>query len=346
MGLDFLFSALGRTASAPSVSNSAPSEESASVASKPPVPPPSPSPPLQASRDPKSEADNTALPSQAVVAVPEIRAQPWVRKLASAFAKHTVGLARVDLRRPTAPPAQQYVEGNILFFHRQFQQQGRGEDGRERRGRGSRGTRSHRSEPLMDTSNPFADPQPSSSSVVRHDDNRSMSHSSTGARIKLTRNVHLFKDKEGARPPLVDLGLGLSIEMDGQHINPIARIKVARCVSIKAFPRPLVKVSTKIPLSSSGLGLKLLYELPLNNLSQPWNPPSRLMVRLETAVGSGFHISPTGIEVDEKMVHFGSNLSLRAAVGVTFPRSLPIDWDQDDSSFKFKIHRLSLRSVW
>lgn len=284
--------------------------------------------------------------------VPEIRAQPWVRKLAGAFARHTVGVARVDLRRPTAPPSNQYVEGNILFFHREGQRQqdpgeGSGRAGRGR-GRGARGVRGSRSGPIIDTSNPFAPPQPlqpSPSPIVKYDEDQPVS--STGARIKLTRNVHLFKDKEGkGRRPLLDLGLGVSIEMDGQHIHPIARVKVADMISIKAFPRPLVKVSTKIPLSSSGLGLKLLYELPLSNLQQPWNPPSRLMVRLETAVGSGFHISPTGIEVDERMVHFGSTLSMRAAVGLTFPRSLPIDWDQEDSSFKFKIHRLSLRSVW
>lgn len=60
--------------------------------------------------------------------------------------------------------------------------------------------------------------------------------------------------------------------------------------------------------------------------------------------GSGLHLTPTGIEFDEKLVRFSSNLSARAALGFTFPRSLPID--PADENFGFKIHRLSLKSLW
>ena len=66
--------------------------------------------------------------------------------------------------------------------------------------------------------------------------------------------------------------------------------------------------------------------------------------RLDNTAGSGLHLTPTGLEFDEKLVRFSSNLSARAAIGFTFPRSLPID--RDDDNFGFKIHRLSLKSLW
>ena len=75
-------------------------------------------------------------------------------------------------------------------------------------------------------------------------------------------------------------------------------------------------------------------------------PPSRYMCacRLDNTAGSGLHLTPTGVEFDEKLVHFSSHLSARAAVGFTFPRSLPID--REDDNFGFKVHRLSLKSLW
>jgi hypothetical protein len=72
--------------------------------------------------------------------------------------------------------------------------------------------------------------------------------------------------------------------------------------------------------------------------------PNAFAPRIESAPGSGLHLAPTGVEFDERLVRFGSRLSARAAVGLTFPRSLPVDWENDDIGFK--VHRLSLRSVW
>lgn len=66
--------------------------------------------------------------------------------------------------------------------------------------------------------------------------------------------------------------------------------------------------------------------------------------RLESASGSGLHLSPTGVEFDERFVQLGSWLSVRAAVGLQFPRSLPIDPESD--TIGFKVHRLSLKSLW
>eukprot|EP00882_Tetradesmus_deserticola_P000898 GHRQ01000975.1.p1 GENE.GHRQ01000975.1~~GHRQ01000975.1.p1 ORF type:complete len:171 (+),score=13.00 GHRQ01000975.1:393-905(+) len=54
-------------------------------------------------------------PGQALVAAPKIEAQPWVKDLWKHLAAKTVGVARVDLRRPTFPWPEDYDAGNILF---------------------------------------------------------------------------------------------------------------------------------------------------------------------------------------------------------------------------------------
>lgn len=66
--------------------------------------------------------------------------------------------------------------------------------------------------------------------------------------------------------------------------------------------------------------------------------------RLESQPGSGWHLTPSGLEFDEQLLRFGSNVTMRASAGLVFPRSLPIDPDNDD--FGLKVHRLSIKSLW
>ncbi len=61
----------------------------------------------------------------------------------------------------------------------------------------------------------------------------------TGARIKITRNLLLFKDPEGRRKPWLDMGVGLAVEMDNTRLQPVARIKIKDIISIKVFPSGL-----------------------------------------------------------------------------------------------------------
>ena len=45
--------------------------------------------------------------------------------------------------------------------------------------------------------------------------------------------------------------------------------------------------------------MKLLYEVPLADVRRFWEPPARLLVRLESSPGSGLsgcHITPAGLE--------------------------------------------------
>ena len=49
------------------------------------------------------------------------------------------------------------------------------------------------------------------------------------------------------------------------------------------------------------------------------------MFRLENGVGTGLHVTPVGVDIDEQLLHFGDNLALRGSASLSFPRSLPID---------------------
>ncbi|KXZ43100.1 hypothetical protein GPECTOR_102g53 [Gonium pectorale] len=146
-----------------------------------------------------------------------------------------------------------------------------------------------------------------------------------------------------AEKPLLDVGVGVNLDVEQQQIQPVARIKIKDLLSIKAFPFGHLKISRSIPLGP--LALKFRYELPLAHADRFWEPPARLMVRLDSAAGSGVHLTPGGLEFDEQVLRFGTAVSLRASAGVSFPRQLP--WSEDDGPpFKVQVHRLSLKSIW
>ncbi|GLC46519.1 hypothetical protein PLESTF_000956800 [Pleodorina starrii] len=145
-----------------------------------------------------------------------------------------------------------------------------------------------------------------------------------------------------AEKPLFDIGVGVNLDVDQQQIQPVARIKIKDLVSIKAAPLGLLKISRSIPLGP--VALKVRYELPLAHATHFWEPPARLMVRLDSAAGSGVHLTPGGLEFDEQVVQFGRAVSLRASASLAFPRQLPLE--QGEPPLRLQLHRLSLRSIW
>jgi hypothetical protein len=52
-----------------------------------------------------------------------------------------------------------------------------------------------------------------------------------------------------------------------------------------AARRPLLKLSKSLPLPGLGMSVKLLYEVPLGEVQHFWEPPAKLMVRLDTTPG-------------------------------------------------------------
>jgi hypothetical protein len=140
--------------------------------------------------------------------------------------------------------------------------------------------------------------------------------------------------------------VGVGLDLDQQDIHGVARLKVADALSIKLLPRPLLKLggAWRLP-GGSGVAVRVKYEVPVSALGGFWAPPARLLVRLDNDVGSGIHLTPSGIEFDERRLALGNRTELRAGAALRFPRSLPVD-RSDRDAFKLDVHRLSLRTLW
>ena len=67
--------------------------------------------------------------------------------------------------------------------------------------------------------------------------------------------------------------------------------------------------------------------------------------RVDTNVGRGVRLSPTGVELDEQVVHLSKNTVVRAAAGVRLPRQIPVEPD-DEEVWGLQVHRLMLKTTW
>ncbi|GBF90334.1 hypothetical protein Rsub_02440 [Raphidocelis subcapitata] len=256
----------------------------------------------------QQEQPAAAPPNVAAVAAPKIEAQPWVKALWRGVAAGTIGIARVDLRRPTFPWPEDYDENNLLFKRRGA-----------RRGR-----------------------PPTRAAAAYIEGGGADRRMPSGARLKVMRCLQF---KAPNKRPLMDLGVGVGLDLDRQSLHGVARLKIADVVSIKMSPQPTVKLSAMWGLPGTGMALRFRYECPFYNLGEFWHPPARLMLRIDNDIGTGVHLSPSGIEFDERRLALGSTTELRAGATLRFPRSLPIDRDDPDA-FKLQVHRLSLKTQW
>eukprot|EP00197_Chlamydomonas_leiostraca_P011371 CAMPEP_0202866580 /NCGR_PEP_ID=MMETSP1391-20130828/8031_1 /ASSEMBLY_ACC=CAM_ASM_000867 /TAXON_ID=1034604 /ORGANISM="Chlamydomonas leiostraca, Strain SAG 11-49" /LENGTH=404 /DNA_ID=CAMNT_0049546543 /DNA_START=53 /DNA_END=1267 /DNA_ORIENTATION=- len=322
---------------------------------------------------------------QVQVVAPSIEAQPWVKDFARWFSQNTVGVARVDLRRPTPPSAEQYEGGN-LFFANYKGGAGVNRDSFRRRGKQDVQFLAQQPAGYGDAYAPVARRTPTGARVkitrsflfwrqpdsetewFDRDDSTAAAvhdHSSTGLKGGAvhdgtgpgaaasssggtTSTLPPLKRSGGKRgelgQALIDVGGGINVDMDRQRVEPVLRLKVKDWFTVKAVPRPVFRLSKLIPLWSTGMGVKVLYEVPLDEVQHFWRPPARLMVRLDQVAGTGWRFTPSGVEFDQQAVRFGRNVQVRASAGLTFPRTLPFDRDADD--FGIKVHRLSLKSLW
>jgi hypothetical protein len=178
----------------------------------------------------------------------------------------------------------------------------------------------------------------SSLSSGDNDDDDSNSH---GLR---RRSSHYYSLR--APRPLLDFGLGAALNLDRSRLEPIVRLKVAGLVSFHATPRPRLKIARVWRLPGTAMALRLRYECPLtcNAWASPWQPPARLALRLDNGVGSGVHLSPGGVEFDERRVALGDNLAIRAGATLLFPRSLPMPRGED--ALRVRVNRLSVKTLW
>ncbi|CAL8467963.1 g7501 [Coccomyxa elongata] len=144
--------------------------------------------------------------------------------------------------------------------------------------------------------------------------------------------------------PLFDLGVGLSYELDTSDASLLVRLKVKDWFSLRVLPNQVLKVNKRWQLGNSPVALRVNYECPLDNLSNPFQSPSRLMVRMENCVGKSVHLTPSGIDFDEHVFRLGQGTVMRAAGSVLFPRQLPVE--EGEKLVNFKVQRFGLKALW
>ena len=66
--------------------------------------------------------------------------------------------------------------------------------------------------------------------------------------------------------------------------------------------------------------------------------------RLDNQAGSGIHVGPAGVELDERVLALGANAEARFGASVGFPRQLPVMEGQQ--LFNWDVHRLGLKTRW
>ncbi|KAG2500554.1 hypothetical protein HYH03_001326 [Edaphochlamys debaryana] len=329
------------------------------------APPPPPPPPVAGPG-----------PTAVYVAPPRIEMQPWAKDVWRWLVDNTQGVARVDLRRPTVPLPEQY-DGNLLVVRPRGAPEGRGRFGGRRQAAqppimtpmygqvvydmpGNTAAATGRNMPtgarikitrsfIVGGPKQRAKAKAKARAQAASDGGREASSSSSDEleEVKeavrglipdsLRRRLRMWADK-----PLLDMGVGVNLDMDLQQIQPVARIKIKDFMSLSAAPMGLLKLSHSFPIGP--VALKVRYELPLEHSKTFWQPPARLLVRLDNAAGSGVHLTASGLEFDEQVVRFGSNVSMRASAALNFPRQLPLQ--EGEPPFELRVHRLSLKSIW
>eukprot|EP00879_Flechtneria_rotunda_P018817 GHRR01019751.1.p1 GENE.GHRR01019751.1~~GHRR01019751.1.p1 ORF type:complete len:285 (+),score=71.93 GHRR01019751.1:235-1089(+) len=231
-----------------------------------------------------SQSSQRLPPGTVLVTTPKLEAQPWAKTLWKNLAARTVGVARVDLRRPVFLWPEEYDTGNILF-KRSSQAVKRGR-GRPRKQPpvtgyvsdydGSYYPAPPQQQMYPNVPSPYG-PDGRLLTPVVAGQQPAHRQQPTGARLKVTRCVQL-KAPENKRA-LLDFGIGVGVDLDRQEVHGVARLKVADLLSIKLLPQPLLKLGGAWSLPGTGMALRLKYEAPLVHLNEFWQPPARLMVR-------------------------------------------------------------------
>ncbi|XP_031486793.1 uncharacterized protein LOC116255162 [Nymphaea colorata] len=144
--------------------------------------------------------------------------------------------------------------------------------------------------------------------------------------------------------PWLKLGIGGSVEMDddGGVLVPKARLKTKYAI-LHVMPSPCFEIRMKFPVGISSLAASIRCRIPFSDLETMWNSPSsQLMVNFYNETGSGFHLTPGGLEFDEHLLRIGKYTTVRVAASLNFPRRLPPE--EDEQLFKIDIRSIGLKT--
>lgn len=166
-----------------------------------------------------------------------------------------------------------------------------------------------------------------------------------GARFKLMQ-VWDFRDGRTGEPSLpykMNIGAGADFDLDASQLVPKLRIRT-EFGALHLLPEPELELKGRWPIANTNMLLGVRYRVPVKSADRFWEADggARLMINLFNPVGSGFHLTPAGLEFDEQIVRLGEHTALRVAATLHFPRRIPLE--PGEPPLRVTMHRLGLKA--
>ena len=167
---------------------------------------------------------------------------------------------------------------------------------------------------------------------------KALRHIQFGSKCTYTKYGHTIT------APQFDLGAGGEFRFDTAEFHPLLRLKIRDLASLQLLPQPALKIQKRLQLGTSGLGVRMSYECPLESIHQFFKPPARLLLTVDNMTETGVRLTQSGVEVNGNQWVFGDVVRLRAAGIVRFPSSVPVD--EDEPLLQFDAQRLGIKVKW
>jgi hypothetical protein len=160
-----------------------------------------------------------------------------------------------------------------------------------------------------------------------------------GARLKLMQ-IWDFASPD-SRQPSFNFGMGANFDLDTNQLTAKCRFKSDQ-VGLLLLPEPALELRGKWRVFDSPLAVDVKYQCPVTNFTKFWESPAKVRVRFFNANHAGLHITPGGVEFEERDLKLGKYASLRVAAAVDFPRQLPLE--EGDQALNVRVSRLGLKA--
>jgi hypothetical protein len=266
--------------------------------------------------------------------------------LADKIINGTVGSLTVDLKRPMVPR----VAGRTsLFTYNRRQQEQQLEQARAAQGYGQ-GGRQYRTNFRARGRAPPRQAQEQRQQFIDYSSIPDLAFGNTGARVKIMRHIQFGKEHTYAKhgrtfnAPMFSIGMGGDFEFDTAEFRPLLRMKIRDVASLQVLPYPAIKIQRRMQLGTSGFGVRMSYECPLETLNRFYAPPARLLITMDDMVDTGLRLTQSGVEFNANKWLLNGNARIKAAGLLRLPSELPVDEEQ--TLIRFEAKRLGFKTRW
>lgn len=250
----------------------------------------------------------------------------------------------MDLKRPMVP---RFAGRTSLFTYNRSQQQQQIEQARASQGygQGRQSRTNFRTRGRMPRQ-----AQEQRQQFIDYSNIPDLAFGNTGARVKIMRHIQFGKQhtytKHGHTftAPMFSIGMGGDFEFDTAEFRPLLRMKIRDLASLQVLPYPAIKFQRRMQLGTSGFGVRLSYECPLEMLNRFYAPPARLLITMDDMVDTGLRLTQSGVEFNANKWLLNGNARIKAAGLLRLPSELPIDEEQ--MLLRFEAKRLGFKTRW